>query len=684
MSLAVPLLAQRGHARSRNMGSVDTVTSGDAAPVPTATAGCSTTTAAMTTLASSNSCFAIHCGDRVQVQPMATPGSSSSGASGVRTSRRYSAQDIFMQIGAMADRDAVIPTNPRGARRFMDPTLPDKNPSAPSSMAPAASRSSTGDLARTDLLAPEWAKTSGRLLGRLLAKPVKPNTFRDSFGARLDNSILPTPGPRLPTARSPLRSRGSITQLTTPVLSSPLRSHWASQAQKNGHRHDAEDRGENEAAEQNVGLEEPASLLKEAEEKPEDEEPEEEENEEEDEEEKEGEEEEKNDKENEQQPVENAKRREEALKADEGNPNAESSRKALAEVAEVEPDPAFEQHECSKVKSVSASSPTAPVVSQPMPKAFSPPPRAGPAAPRGGGGGWRALPRNGATAIGGLVSTDAEVAPPCGCDALGLLRVLELPSLEEERSLEGNFQISFLAPFGEGADLLRSVRTTFGEDQRDFVLVPYMGQRTALVSLQQLGPLEALNHVRRRSNNVGQMWLGGASSLEASGCAALPEPTSEVDARSTALVYVVHATASPDEAERQLGPICATEAFYASANPKFRPYRFVMAMHEPRDLQAATATLDGGSLGEQVRQQLRARKVTALLPCLSSTRGSAKSLSGFMTQIVSALAADFCQGSRKEVLDPTEALTLTPDTAFSRTSSPTSMASSLFVAAGPI
>jgi hypothetical protein len=286
---------------------------------------------------------------------------------------------------------------------------------------------------------------------------------------------------------------------------------------------------------------------------------------------------------------------------------------------------------------------------------------------------------------------------------------LDLPSVQEERSLECTFQVTFLVPCGpEGRNFVENIRAAFREapstplngqsagscersSDKSFVLVPYAGSRTALVLLQEIGPVQALEHVRLKSQSQSAGPSGSTEScfkvLPGHGWSAegLPEPTNEMYARSTALVYVVHAAQCMDGMERQLGPICSVEAFYAAAGNDFLPNRSLAALQEASSTHeacASTPSVSARSHGssdsgtEEILRQLAHRRV-GKLPCNTVVMGDRESHRSLLMHVVTSLAASFCLSARdgdipepKKVVDFAESATVTPVTSLSRTSSP--------------
>lgn len=215
-------------------------------------------------------------------------------------------------------------------------------------------------------------------------------------------------------------------------------------------------------------------------------------------------------------------------------------------------------------------------------------------------------------------------------------RQAALPQVHEDRSTEFDFSITFLLPQGiEGEEFMETVLLAFPEGHFDvasqcsFALVPYGGDKTAMVALHRLGPVEALEQARRY----------GPARAQSKG---LPETVDEMGAKSTAIVYVVHSFHSAEDAEQQLGPICSVEASYRVAAKKHQPRRFIAALHDADDAAACKEEEMGrsGPLGCEVLKKLQARAV-APLPCSAVTRGSLYRHERLVVQIVEALAAHF-------------------------------------------
>lgn len=294
-----------------------------------------------------------------------------------------------------------------------------------------------------------------------------------------------------------------------------------------------------------------------------------------------------------------------------------------------------------------------------------------------GATGWSSVERS----IAASDETGAGFAPACG-PAQRSVRQPQLPQVQEDRSTEFDFSITFIVPRGlEGEEFMEYIGAAFPEAHTDatsslcFVLVPYGGDKTALLALQQLGPVEALEQARccgprqpiadsRRARGP----QAGASGPQASfasqdgqpellteespriwkrlGRKGLPEPADEMSARSTAIAYVVRSFRSAEDAEQQLGPICSVEASYRVAAAKHRPRRFLVALHDAEAGKAVERPVDfgrPGPLGRDVLKKLQSRAV-APLPCTAVSRGDLLGHQSLVVQIVEALAAHFRPG----------------------------------------
>jgi len=197
--------------------------------------------------------------------------------------------------------------------------------------------------------------------------------------------------------------------------------------------------------------------------------------------------------------------------------------------------------------------------------------------------------------------------------------------VHEDRCTEFDFSITFLLPRGlEGEEFMDTVLAAFpeappnAESPCSFALVPYGGDKTALVALHRLDPVEALEQARR---------CAPPKSREE-----VPEAADEMAARSTAFVYVVRAFRSAEDAEQQLGPICSVEASYRGAAKRHQPRRFIVALQDDDDRS--------GPLGRDVLKKLQARAV-APLPCTAVTRGCPAGHEKLVVQIVEGLASHF-------------------------------------------
>jgi hypothetical protein len=228
-----------------------------------------------------------------------------------------------------------------------------------------------------------------------------------------------------------------------------------------------------------------------------------------------------------------------------------------------------------------------------------------------------------------------------------------LPQVHEDRSTEFDFSITFLLPQGsEGEEFMNTVLEVFPEVHMDtfstcsFVLVPYGGDKTAMVALHRLGPVEALEQARRcgpmkktaQDESEPPTNVGQTTTWQRQG---LPETADEMAARSTAIVYVVHSFHSAEDAEQQLGPICSVEASYRVANQRHQPRRFIVALQAEHSATCKAEDLGrSGLFGREVLKKLQARAVTPL-PCTAVTAGYLPGHERLVVQIVEALAAHF-------------------------------------------
>ncbi|CAE8585452.1 unnamed protein product [Polarella glacialis] len=238
-----------------------------------------------------------------------------------------------------------------------------------------------------------------------------------------------------------------------------------------------------------------------------------------------------------------------------------------------------------------------------------------------------------------------------------------LPLLDEELALDSNFHVTFLLPLEpigfEFTNELEAAGFTFvnghvddrqGSDTASMpsaksicLLVPYSDNKSALVTLRQVGPVEALQHARLRSQRAARAGDSGESSPESS-CddyKALPETADEMSALSTALVYVVQPRNGrcADIAEQQLGPICAVEASYAALRGH-QPCRFIAALHEPPGSESGNPAAPA-SPGEEVLRELQARRVGGHIPCVKVQRGDPHSYRALLVHVVESLASNF-------------------------------------------
>lgn len=147
--------------------------------------------------------------------------------------------------------------------------------------------------------------------------------------------------------------------------------------------------------------------------------------------------------------------------------------------------------------------------------------------------------------------------------------------------------------------------------ERSRVLVPCGDDSAALVALQRLGPVEALNAVRRRTRRMPHASQParprGQAGRSFSPVLGLPELPNRLSARSTLLVYVVRATSSALDVERQMAPIYEVEGTYAAgADSEFVPMRMLVVLGE----SSASGEF---KQEEEDRRAEFAREVTSLL-----------------------------------------------------------------------
>jgi len=229
-----------------------------------------------------------------------------------------------------------------------------------------------------------------------------------------------------------------------------------------------------------------------------------------------------------------------------------------------------------------------------------------------------------------------------------------LLQVQEERSTEFDFGITFLLPKGKvGADFIGTVLAAFPTTRPNsasslYTLVPYGGEKTALVALQQLGPVEALEQARRSTSFAGHE----LSSLSTDKCRivqrkGLPDTADEIAALTAALVYVVHTFRSVEDTEQQLGPVCAVEAFYRAAAGKYKPQRYIAAVQEPSSSGTVVDLNRPGPLGEEVLKKLQSRAVNRL-PCAAVESRDLAGHRSLIVQIVEALAMPFRSGFSEE------------------------------------
>merc|ERR1712107_672724 len=193
---------------------------------------------------------------------------------------------------------------------------------------------------------------------------------------------------------------------------------------------------------------------------------------------------------------------------------------------------------------------------------------------------------------------------------------------------------------------------------RESVLVPYADHKTALVTLRHVGPVEAIEYARLRS----QLREGG-------GQHALPDTSDEMSALSNALVYVVRRPQDGDSYEQQLGPICAVEASYTQSVREYQPSRFLVALHDADSNEFVTRADKTPSLSVEVLRELQARRISQM-PSADVHRYSRASYRSLLIHIVETLAANFTQRTPKHGLDEVRFVDETTATPSSQESSP--------------
>mmetsp|Transcript_28677 Transcript_28677/g.78847 ORF Transcript_28677/g.78847 Transcript_28677/m.78847 type:complete len:774 (-) Transcript_28677:144-2465(-) len=271
----------------------------------------------------------------------------------------------------------------------------------------------------------------------------------------------------------------------------------------------------------------------------------------------------------------------------------------------------------------------------------------------------------------------------------------ELPLLHEERSLDCTFHVTFLLPMGAwSTEFMETLKAAFSSDEpglatespeetvpdgkpqvsRDSVVVPYAGHKAALVTVQGVGPLEALNLARlnchqqppqRRPRPPPLVAGFDHSPCEAPVPSALPECVGELGAHSSALVYVVRRPPSSKGAmqatlgEEQLGPICAVEASFAKSASNAMDEQLddsgcLGRAVPPRRFVAAVCGEEDQSnwlIADAALRELRARHVGPL-PSTTVTQGDLGSHRSLMNRVVETLAAHFDRDSPSKRQSP--------------------------------
>lgn len=245
--------------------------------------------------------------------------------------------------------------------------------------------------------------------------------------------------------------------------------------------------------------------------------------------------------------------------------------------------------------------------------------------------------------------------------SVGSLGRPSLAQVSEDSATELDCSVTFLLPMGEeGEEFMSAVLSAFPQvnfsssNASICVTVPYGGGKTAMVSLQKLGPVEALQQVRQCASIMSQTNDSDVSGPQGNGLHL--EPVGEVGAQSSALVYVVRPFNSAEDAEQQLGPICSVEALYRSADQRRQPRRFLAALYGGGEGNACyCSTKDGicegpaelnipGPFGKEVLRRLASRRVDPAPSCTAVRRNCIAEHEAFVKLIVQALASHFRPG----------------------------------------
>jgi len=237
----------------------------------------------------------------------------------------------------------------------------------------------------------------------------------------------------------------------------------------------------------------------------------------------------------------------------------------------------------------------------------------------------------------------------------------ELPLVDENRSLDYTFTVTFLLPVGDWTTAFIDATgacctsSTWPEVQVDpvsgiaqrAVMMPCTEHSNAMVTLRYVGPVEALDQARQRSRE-------GLTCFPS-----MPESPGE-----GALVYVVHEPDFPPSMEELVGPICAMEASYG--NPLVgRPYRMLAAVLGPGDSRRRWEASPGDSIIKELRSRCVAPLPSATV--VLGDLGSHRSLLEHITDVLASTAKHDCCA---------EDATATPSPMNSRDSTPPTEGSS--------
>jgi len=213
--------------------------------------------------------------------------------------------------------------------------------------------------------------------------------------------------------------------------------------------------------------------------------------------------------------------------------------------------------------------------------------------------------------------------------------------------------------------------SAFAEDNPDAadlsrVVVP-VGDEVAQVSLQQLGPVDALEDVQRRARRLDVQTRRPQNSLRRSGFRprflpvnGLPKVEDASSASSTMVAYLLRPFSSPKDAERQLGPIGIIETSYRGASHSHVPSRMVVALEDPADslddsFAGASSASDApplGVFGSSIAERLRHRGVE--VPVFSLERRRVKRHRWLIEHIASVMMSGWQRASSSSAPVPSQ------------------------------